>query len=86
MLYDYVTDWVIPAVGETFMVWDRTKGSLTKLKCVEATSPSERNHYPKCNGCYFDKNKCHAENINMTNLVCLAEQRPDNKSVIYVEE
>ena len=78
MVYDLENDWFAPVVGEVFTIWDPKSNQTAKLKCVET------GHTQVCDNCYFNQNKCRGENFNMTNLLCLAEQRPDNKHVSFI--
>lgn len=78
MVYDLENDWFAPVIGEVFTIWDPRSNQTAKLKCVES------DHAEVCGNCYFKQNKCKGENFNMTNLLCLAEQRPDNKHVSFI--
>lgn len=78
MIYDIENDWMIPAVGETFTIWDPRNNQTGKLKCVEIE------HDQVCENCFYNQNKCKNSDFNGTILLCLAEQRPDNKNVAFV--
>lgn len=76
MNYDIEHDWMIPTIGEIFVVL-KDNVPIKKVQCLEC--PDEDN----CSMCVFDEDKCRGNDINMTPFLCHHEQRPDGKSAYF---
>lgn len=66
---------VIPEIEEIFGVIN-DQGQILNVKCIESDTPDS------CRGCAFE-NLCEAGDYNVTQYTCSAEERPDEKNVLF---